>query len=315
MRMSEEVVVTPEVVAGAAAPVETPAPAPVAQPVDKAQVDRVASKFAALTRKDRELAQKEKEIADKLAALESREKEMGGKFAPFEEVSELLSKGEHYAAAKKLNLDLMKLAEGVADDKPLPEWDPHIKGLASKVEEISKKLAEAEEAKRRMEEESYNQKVNQFTEHITSYISRDFPIVAAQRDGIQTVIALMEETYRQTGKALSNQEACQMVNEYYIEEFKKVMNIPQFKQILGLSQADSSNPPAQPAPAESISVSGSKVESSKQDAKKPAASNRPPALGNKGAAHSVPAKDFKDMSDDEKKDHLAAKLRARRQGK
>jgi hypothetical protein len=304
--VAEEPVVEAPVVAETPEAVVTPPPA--AAPV----VDKFASKFAALTRKDRDIAAREKALQERLAAIETREKEIQTKYSPFEEVNKLLEQQDHYGAAKKLNLDLTKLAEGSINEKVPGEWEPEINELKSQLAKLQAAADEKEKLIAKQNQEAYESKLQNFTSTLTNYVKEAFPLIATKEEGIPVVIGLMERVYQSEGKLLSNAEACQLVNEMYLDEVRKAMSIPGIKQLFGVSQSDGSNiPPAQPATTGNPSSNLTQVESAKQQVKDEPKSKRPPALGNKGTAATENIPDLSKLSPYEQDKVLAQMLRER----
>ena len=192
------------------------------QPQDS-EFDR---KFAALSRKEKALRERELELEKKFG---SKEKEL-----PLER----RIRSNPLKALEELGLDYDKLTELALNDGRLTP-DMQMKLMREELENDYKEkfnsLEERINAKEKMEEEAKYDAVKQgFVGEIESFINEnqsDFEYVA-HNEATDVVYDVIEEHYNETGRILDIKEAVEAVESYLEEEAEKLLNLGKVKNRL-----------------------------------------------------------------------------------
>ena len=193
-------------------------------------------KFAALSRKEKALRDRELELEQKYG---NKEKEL-----PLER----RIRANPLKALEELGLDYDKLTELALNDGRLTP-DMQMKLMREELEndyrEKFNNLEERLNAKEKMEEEAKYDAVKQgFVGEIKSFVnenSTDFEYVA-HNDATDVVYDVIEEHYNETGRILDIKEAVQAVESYLEEEAEKLLNLGKVKNRL-TSLRDEYEPP------------------------------------------------------------------------
>ena len=192
------------------------------QPQDS-EFDR---KFAALSRKEKALRDRELELEKKFG---SKEKEL-----PLER----RIRSNPLKALEELGLDYDKLTELALNDGRLTP-DMQMKLMREELENDYKEkfnsLEERINAKEKREEEAKYDAVKQgFVGEIESFITEnqsDFEYVA-HNEATDVVYDVIEEHYNETGRILDIKEAVEAVESYLEEEAEKLLNLGKVKNRL-----------------------------------------------------------------------------------
>ena len=203
------------------------------EPSQDSEFDR---KFAALSRKEKALRDRELELDKKYG---NKEKEL-----PLER----RIRANPLKALEELGLDYDKLTELALNDGRLTP-DMQMKLMREELENDYKdkfnSLEERLNAKEKMEEEAKYDAVKQgFVGEINSFINEnksDFEYVA-HNDATDVVYDVIEEHYNETGRILDIKEAVEAVESYLEEEAEKLLNLGKVKNRL-TSMRDEYEPP------------------------------------------------------------------------
>ena len=192
------------------------------QPQDS-EFDR---KFAALSRKEKALRERELELEKKFGSKE--------KALPLER----RIRSNPLKALEELGLDYDKLTELALNDGRLTP-DMQMKLMREELENDYKEkfnsLEERINAKEKMEEEAKYDAVKQgFVGEIESFINEnqsDLEYVA-HNEATDVVYDVIEEHYNETGRILDIKEAVEAVESYLEEEAEKLLNLGKVKNRL-----------------------------------------------------------------------------------
>ena len=203
------------------------------EPSQDSEFDR---KFAALSRKEKALRDRELELEKKYG---NKDKEL-----PLER----RIRSNPLKALEELGLDYDKLTELALNDGRLTP-DMQMKLMREELENDYKEkfnnLEERLNAKEKMEEEAKYDAVKQgFVGEINSFINEnksDFEYVA-HNNATDVVYDVIEEHYNETGRILDIKEAVQAVESYLEEEAEKLLNLGKVKNRL-TSLRDEYEPP------------------------------------------------------------------------
>jgi len=232
------------------------APEVEAEPED----DKFASKFAALSRRDKELRERESEVNNKLALLEEKLEALQNPAAPEPEaepevVEETLAQYKRRLSSDPLGtlsadgLSYEQLTELALNDGKLTQ-DMQMKlmreelegNFKSELEGIKSSLAKKEEEEierqKETEEKQYEQVVNDYKQNLTNFINdtQEFELIRAN-DSVDLVFDVIEDYHAETGRVLDMQEAAAQVEAYLEEEVDRIVNKTQkLKAKFGISQ-------------------------------------------------------------------------------
>ena len=193
------------------------------EPSQDSEFDR---KFAALSRKEKALRDRELELEKKYG---NKDKEL-----PLER----RIRSNPLKALEELGLDYDKLTELALNDGRLTP-DMQMKLMREELENDYKEkfnnLEERLNAKEKKEEEAKYDAVKQgFVGEINSFINEnktDFEYVA-HNDATDVVYDVIEEHYNETGRILDIKEAVEAVESYLEEEAEKLLNLGKVKNRL-----------------------------------------------------------------------------------
>lgn len=220
------------------------APEAESQPEPKKEVDPFASKFAALSKREKELRQREREIESKFAEFEAKMKEYEAKNAkPAEDPL------EYYKNPKKLlekhGWDVDKLLKYEVEGEKLPvemQMELVKRELESKYEKQLEDLRnEIMNDRKAKEEEKLTQTKQQFMNELTSYVNTDerFELIRAN-DAVDLIYDVIQAHYEDTGNILDTEQAALHVEQYLEDEVKQVLS-----KTKKFTQASSSTPAAE----------------------------------------------------------------------
>lgn len=214
-------------------PQAEPAPEPTAE--QKQAEEKFAAKFAALTRKEKAIRQRETQVQQQMQKLEERLKQVEAQakeVEAYKSIPERIKKDpfklmQEHGLTKEQLLE-MTLNDGQpTQDMVLGEVE---KKFMSKLEEMEKKLAEKEENARKEKEAAA---IQQFQAQLTDFVNKteDYDLIRAN-DAVDLVYQVIEEHYNETQQILSNKEACDAVENYLLEEAKKLVDRDKVKKLL-----------------------------------------------------------------------------------
>ena len=209
------------------------------QPQEGSQ-DHFASKFAALSRK-------EKALRDREAEYEARFEDMQHRLAEYENQSsepdvdwESMLRNDPLGALEEVGLGYDKLTELALNDGKLTP-DMQLAAMREemeseyrrKFEDLENRLTEKEQA----EENAYYDSVqNNFQEEIGSFVAQNpekYELIEASNAN-DLVFDVIEEHYNETGSILDIEEAADAVEDYLEQEANKFMKLRKISSRLGV---------------------------------------------------------------------------------
>lgn len=211
-----------------AQPVGTETPAEQSQEVEakgQEQDPNIAARFAALTRKEKALIDREKSVKDQMTKADAYE-------AAIKNV-----KQDPLAALASVGLTFEDLAQAYLrsqnpDYVPTPEEKiKEIEAkLAAKEQEEQDKLSRAEQERLKQEADKVEETINSFKQGIKEAIEaeRDLYELIAINNAYDSVYDVIESYYEQTNQILDVKTAAQHVEDYLTEEASKLMNTKKF---------------------------------------------------------------------------------------
>ena len=246
-------------------------------PKDK---ELLSTQYAQLARREKALYAKaqarERAIAERESALQAREEAIKAKDAEYQ---------SKYIPKDRLTQDTVNvlLESGISYDQitqmmlTQQSQDPATKLAIQRLEERIRAQDEAREADRKAAQEAqqaqYNQALKQIESDAKSLIMQDntFETIRAT-NSVKDVVELIEETFKDEGRIMSVDEACQLVEDHLVEKLSKYSQISKIQQRLKAAQAPSqtqygnNSQQRQPTPTLTNAVGTSKKLSAKERA-------------------------------------------------
>lgn len=240
---------------------EAAEPAKAEEPVN-GQKDEFASKFAALSRKEKALRQREAEMENRFKEMEERLKayeEKENTTEPEIPLDYRLKKNPLETLAE-LGLPYDKLTElALNDGKLTPDMQMEIMRreledkYSKELESIRNELTERD---KKAEEQKYQETINSYMAELTDFVNKSdsYELIRAN-DAVDLVFDVVENHYNETGNILSNEEAANLVERELEAELKRVM------EKAGPKLGFGANEPKQPikAPQQSPTLSNSQT--------------------------------------------------------
>lgn len=201
--------------------------------------DQFASKFAALSRKEKALRDRESEYESKFEEMERRLEEYEANSQEPEVDWEHLLRNDPLGALEEAGLGYDKLTELALNDGRLTP-DMQMSAMREEIERDYKRkfedLEERLQAKEEAEvEEYYNNVQDNFQEEIGSFVSQnDYELInASEANGL--VYDVIEEHYNDTGRILDMKEAADAVESYLEDEAMKLMRLNKISSRFGIN--------------------------------------------------------------------------------
>lgn len=245
----------------AAAPTAEPTPAPAAE-----GESQLSAKFAALSRKEKQIRDRERSVQQKMNEMEARLKAFEAEKAEADKwkaTPERIKK-DPLGVFKEAGLSLEQLTEilmnGGKPTESMERTELETRVL-SKMEELEKKIAD-KEAKET--EQKYEQQLNAFVQELTTFVNDtpDYELIRSE-NAVDTVYQVIEQHHAETGKILTHKEAADAVEDYLFEQAKKMLEREKIKKLVGATS------PAKPAekPAQGKPTTLSNTQSAQVDQK------------------------------------------------
>lgn len=195
--------------------------------------DPISSKFAALSRKEKELRQLQETMARQQKEVEARQKAFEDRQKQFEEreaqiktsrrpLDVLKAAGFKYEDATQDILGGYKVPEPDPVDTKLQPYVKVIEEQKKAIEQLTNKLNELDTGLKTQEQQKkYLEFVDAVKKTITGNPEK-FEITAAMGDdAIDIVREVMVEYYTKNGALLSYEDACELVEEHYEKQSEK----------------------------------------------------------------------------------------------
>tara|TARA_Y100001938_G_C8092572_1_gene435967 strand:+ start:2962 stop:3804 length:843 start_codon:yes stop_codon:yes gene_type:complete len=207
-----------------------------------------SSQFAALSRKERDLHLRQKE----LAAQEQRMGDMAKKLEDYEKTMSL-AKENPEAFLERSGLSMKELLTRELNGGDLPENEVLKKQLADQAKQIEDLRQSQVEKDKQAEQQRLHQLRTDYVDQIKTTIDNvegdKFELVKAA-NAYETVYAVLQESYNETGKDIGMEAAAGIVEDYYRKELERYKDTAVLKKLSGGSTEPVQNELAT-SPAES----------------------------------------------------------------
>lgn len=238
-----------------------------AENAENAENDQFASKFAALSRKEKDIRAREQEIERKIEEFEARMAQLNKPQIEEKEEEqkepelplEYRLKKDPLATLESLGVSYEDLTQLVLNDGQMPTdmqmrlmREELERDYKTKFEELENKLTEKERAE---EEAKYQETINNFKSEINEFINgnEQYELIQAN-DAYDLVYDVIEQYYEENGRILETQEAADQVEQYLEEEIKTVF---EKSKKLGSWRSESAAPQAKTEARQSPTLSNS----------------------------------------------------------
>jgi len=211
------------------------------EPQESSNQDQFASKFAALSRKEKALRDKELDYDSKFEEMQKKLEDYESKNKEPEVDWQTLLRKDPLRALEDIGLGYDKLTElALNDGKLTPEMQlksmrEDIEGdYKKKFEELENRLNEKEEKE---QEDYYNQVQDNFLGEIGDFINQSdetYELIQASNSN-ELVYDVIEEHYNETGRVLDIKEAADAVEGYLEEEANKLMKLKKLSSRLNIN--------------------------------------------------------------------------------
>ena len=203
--------------------------------------DDFSRKFAALSRREKEIRAKEAEYDKRIAELEERLGSFGKKPEPEPELPiEYRLKKDPLRALEDMGLSYDKLTElALNDGKLTPEMQMRLMreelegDYRKKFEELENRLIEKEKSD---EQRRYDDIQRGFQNEIEDFVisnSDKYELIQAN-EANDIIYDVIEEHYNETGRILDIEEAADAVENYLEEEAEKLLSLGKLRSKFGI---------------------------------------------------------------------------------
>ena len=202
--------------------------------------DQFASKFAALSRKEKALRERESDYESKVEEMERRLAEYESRDQEPEVDWEHMLRNDPLKALEEAGLGYDKLTELALNDGKLTP-DMQLAAMRQELEnDYKRKFEELEDRlnqKEQLEQDTYYDSIQQnFQDEIGNVVHQNpekFELIAAS-EASGLVYDVIEEHYNETGRVLDIEEAADAVESYLEEEASKLMKLKKISNRLGI---------------------------------------------------------------------------------
>ena len=202
--------------------------------------DQFASKFAALSRKEKALRERESDYESKFEEMERRLAEYESRDQEPEVDWEHMLRNDPLKALEEAGLGYDKLTELALNDGKLTP-DMQLAAMRQELEnDYKRKFEELEDRlnqKEQLEQDTYYDSIQQnFQDEIGNVVHQNpekFELIAAS-EASGLVYDVIEEHYNETGRVLDIEEAADAVESYLEEEASKLMKLKKISNRLGI---------------------------------------------------------------------------------
>ena len=192
------------------------------------QDDKFASRFAALSKKEKSILEREKQIKAELEEIRNFKKQRED------------AKKDPLEFLKTEGFQLEDILHSALGSKPEPTVEDKIKQLQERLEQKEREEKEREENKKK---ESIEQAYTKLRNDIKSSIEKndDLELLKMEEGGVNTVVEVMEAWLQQHNELLPIEDACKKVEEYFEKELEKFMKTKKLSTKLGLVKDNSAD--------------------------------------------------------------------------
>jgi hypothetical protein len=218
---------------------EKPKEEPKKEP-EKKEDDKLSKRFAALSRKEKEIQEERKKIEEERRAFESERKEIQGKLTEATKAQDILriAQEDPISFLRETGISFDKLADAMLNDdgtlktqselaKVKKEMDEKIEALR-KEREDEKKTAQTQQEEKELREKEYYiaQQIENFRQGMNQTIESkpdDYELILANQ-AQDSVWSVIENFFYETGEILQPEVAAEYVEKQLLEQAQKLLS-------------------------------------------------------------------------------------------
>jgi len=140
---------------------------------------------------------------------------------------------------KKLESSYDDISDFILNEEDRTQENETKSLINSLKEEIESLKNERKEEKETQKSQEVQKKEQQFKDNIKNFVQdkEDYQLVK-ELDLSETVFDVMMNYYNENGKTMDINEACSQVENYYVEEVKKISHLPKVKSLFNLDNKE-----------------------------------------------------------------------------
>jgi hypothetical protein len=211
----------------------------------KPEYDKFAAKFAALSRKEKAMREKETQLEQRLKQIEEESKTKLEKYSKYDGFEERI-KNSPLDVLTEYGITPDVLAKIMLEGNGKPTIDMQLSDIKSQamseIEKLKKELADKEQ---QSQQKQYEQTINSFKADIQKFVESESEYeMIRQNDASHTVFEVIEQHAKENPGTdlLTIKEASDMVENYLLEQAKKLLEVPKLKSLLTPKEAMTEKP-------------------------------------------------------------------------
>lgn len=208
----------------------------------EAEDPALAKQYAQLARAEKALRAKQlqqnQELSKREAEIEAREKALAAKDAQYNQgyISKDILKNNPLRALAEAGISYDDITNQILNTQNVdPRTEATISELKAEIQALKQQNEESSKQRQSEQEKQYKQAVAQIRRDVQRLVDAndDFETIKAT-GSYDDVVELIEQTYKDEGYIMTNEEAAKMVEDYLIEEALKITKINKIKSKLNL---------------------------------------------------------------------------------
>lgn len=204
--------------------------------------EKIASKFAALSRKEKQIRQREMQVSQQMQQFQQQMEAMKAENAKIKSEYEQYRQGIKLSPLQKLQEEGLSFDDltnmQLNEQNPTPEMliKRSKQEAMSEIEKLRKELADEREKqladRKRQEEEAETKTVEAYKEQLNNFVvaNPDKYELITLNEASDLVFQVAEEYYNSEGRLLSAEEAADYTEKYLEDKAKKLLNAKKFQK-------------------------------------------------------------------------------------
>lgn len=219
-------------------------------PEAKVEEKTISPQYAQIAKRERMVRRQLEELKQREAAFKNREQDLLTRYVPKDQIAEDF-RTDPLGSMKKYNLSYDQLTAQVLNG-PTPQ-EQTVAELRREIAALKGGMDETKELITKQEAQRYEQAIHQIRTETKVLVENDpnFEMVKEMRAG-ETVVELIQETFKKTGTVMSVEEAAREVEEYLLEEILRVAKGKKIQGKMMSTPAAATEPMAQTNSAKTL---------------------------------------------------------------
>lgn len=204
------------------------------------ELDPASKQYAALAKREKALRakfqQQEQTFRDREAQLADRESKLNAKDSEYKSgyISKQRLQQDALSVLSEIGVSYEDLTNQILNSTPRdPRIAAEMETLKAEIQSLRQESETAKTQSQSDQQKAYNSAIHQIKTDVTKLVSTDsnFETIRAT-NSVDDVVDLIEQTWKEDGVLLSNEEAAQQVEDYLLEEALKLTQIDKIKKRL-----------------------------------------------------------------------------------